>query len=221
MLRHTGRILRCWEGQDMSKLDLKREYKALYSASASIVTVVEVPRLHYLMVDGAGDPNGSAEYVAAIQALFSLSYALKFALKKGPQAFDYAVMPLEGQWWVDDLSSFSYIERSGWRWTAMVLQPDAVTAALIAEQRAAVARKKELPALDRVRFEALTEGTAAQLLHVGSFKDEPPTIERLHAEIAARGLKLVGKHHEIYLTDVSRTAPEKLRTIIRQPVIQA
>ncbi len=205
----------------MSKLDLKREHKNLYTASATTVAVVDVPTLNYLMIDGSGDPNGSVEYAAAIQALFSLSYALKFAIKKGPQAADYVVMPLEGQWWVDDLKSFSYTERSGWRWTAMVLQPEFVTAEHVAAQRIEVARKKDLPALERVRFEALSEGSSAQILHRGPFKDEPATIERLHSEIAARGLRLVGKHHEIYLTDVSRTAPDKLRTIIRQPVARA
>lgn len=205
----------------MSKLDLKREHKNLYTASATTVAVVDVPTLNYLMIDGSGDPNGSVEYAAAIQALFSLSYALKFAIKKAPQAADYVVMPLEGQWWVDDLKSFSYTERSGWRWTAMVLQPEFVTAEHVAAQRIEVARKKDLPALERVRFEALSEGSSAQILHRGPFKDEPATIERLHSEIAARGLRLVGKHHEIYLTDVSRTAPDKLRTIIRQPVARA
>lgn len=205
----------------MAKLDLKRDLKHLYTASAQDVQLVDVPPLHYLMVDGRGDPNGNVDYVAAIQALFSLSYALKFAIKKGPTGLDYAVMPLEGQWWVDDLAAFSYTERSGWRWTAMVLQPASVTADLVAEQTAVVAKKKSLPALPLVRFAELAEGQAAQILHRGPYAEEPPTIERLHAEIAARGLRLVGKHHEIYLTDVSRTAPEKLRTILRQPIAPA
>jgi hypothetical protein len=205
----------------MAKLDLKREHKDLYAASANDVAVVEVPPLSYLMVNGSGDPNSNADYVAAIEALFSLSYALKFAIKKGPVGLDYVVMPLEGQWWVEDLKDFSYTERSGWRWTAMILQPSAVTADLVAEQSAAVAKKKNPAALPLVRFAELVEGPSAQILHLGPFSEEPPTIERLHAEIAARGLRPVGKHHEIYLSDVSRTAPEKLRTILRQPVAPA
>ncbi len=205
----------------MAKLDLKREYHTLYTASAGDVSLVDVPPLRYLMVDGRGDPNGNADYVAAIQALFSLSYALKFAVKKGPIGLDYAVMPLEGQWWVDDLATFSYTERSGWRWTAMVLQPSVVTADLVAEQTSVVAKKKDPPALPLVRFAELNEGRAAQICHRGPYAEEPPTIERLHAEIAARGMRLVGKHHEIYLTDVARTAPDKLRTILRQPVALA
>lgn len=202
----------------MTKLDLKREHKNLYSASAKEVAIVEVPALRYLMVDGQGDPNQNPDFTAAIEALFSLSYTLKFAIKKGPIGLDYAVMPLEGQWWVDDPAAFSYNDRSGWRWTAMVLQPDVVTPELVAEQTAVVAKKKNPVALHLVRFAELHEGPSAQIMHLGPFSEEPPTIERLHAEIAARGYRLVGRHHEIYLSDMSRTAPAKMRTIIRQPV---
>ena len=202
----------------MTKLDLKREHKNLYSASAKEVAIVEVPALRYLMVDGQGDPNRNPDFTAAIEALFSLSYTLKFAIKKGPIGLDYAVMPLEGQWWVDDPAAFSYNDRSGWRWTAMVLQPDVVTPELVAEQTAVVAKKKNPAALHLVRFAELHEGPSAQIMHLGPFSEEPPTIERLHAEIAARGYRLVGKHHEIYLSDMSRTAPARMRTIIRQPV---
>ncbi len=205
----------------MTKLDLKREHKNLYSASASKVDIVEVPTLRYLMVDGQGDPNNNPAFTAAIEALFSLSYTLKFAIKKGPVGLDYVVMPLEGQWWVDDLAAFSYSDRSGWRWTAMVLQPDAVTPELVAEQTTVVAKKKNPAALSLVRFAELTEGSSAQVMHLGPFSEEPPTIERLHAEIAALGYRPVGKHHEIYLSDMNRTAPEKLRTILRQPVALA
>lgn len=205
----------------MTKLDLKREHKNLYSASTSKVDIVEVPTLRYLMVDGQGDPNNNPAFTAAIEALFSLSYTLKFAIKKGPVGLDYVVMPLEGQWWVDDLAAFSYSDRSGWRWTAMVLQPDAVTPELVAEQTAVVAKKKNPAALSLVRFAELMEGSSAQVMHLGPFSEEPPTIERLHAEIAALGYRPVGKHHEIYLSDMNRTAPEKLRTILRQPVALA
>ena len=201
----------------MTKLDLKREHKNLYSASAKEVAIVEVPALRYLMVDGQGDPNRNPDFTAAIEALFSLSYTLKFAIKKGPIGLDYAVMPLEGQWWVDDPAAFSYNDRSGWRWTAMVLQPDVVTPEIVAEQTAVVEKKKNPAALHLVRFAELHEGPSAQIMHLGPFSEEPPTIERLHAEIAARGYRLVGNHHEIYLSDMSRTAPAKRRTIIRQP----
>ncbi len=199
------------------KMDLKKTLKDLYQVSAKEPAVVEVPTLRYLMVDGEGDPNTAPAYAEAIEALFSVSYTAKFMLKKGPQAIDYGVMPLESLWWSDDLSAFRTGAKDRWKWTAMILQPDFVSDDLIGEAIDEVRNKKKLPGVDRLRLESLTEGRCAQILHVGPFAEEGPTIERLHAFITAQSA-LRGKHHEIYLSDLRRTAPAKWKTIIRQPM---
>jgi len=172
------------------------------------------------MVDGHGDPNEAPEYVEAVQALFSVSYTARFALKRAPNGLDYGVMPLEGLWWAQDMSAFTTGDKSSWDWTMMIMQPPQVTSGVFDDASAAAMKKKSLPAIDRLRLEPFDEGRSAQLLHIGPYATEGPTIQRLHAFIADNGGELAGKHHEIYLNDPSRTAPEKLRTIIRQPVRQ-
>jgi hypothetical protein len=179
---------------------------------------VEVPELSFLMVDGQGDPNLSQDYRDAVQALFAVSYAVKFAVKRAPGGIDYRVMPLEGLWWADDMSTFAIGDKASWQWTALIAQPDLVTAELVERAVATAAAKRPLPAAGRVRLERLWEGRAAQLLHRGPFSAEGPTIERLHSFIADQELARRGKHHEIYLTDFTRTAPERLKTVLRQPV---
>jgi len=201
----------------MTKLDLKRELRHLYAPSAKAVTVVEVPRLRFLMIDGQGDPNTTPAYAEAVEALFSVSYAAKFMVKRGPGGIDYAVMPLEGLWWADDPAVFAANDRAQWRWTMMILQPEVAGDALLEAAIAQVRGKKGLPALERLRLEAFAEGRCAQLLHVGPFSEEGPSIARVHHFIAQRG-QLRGRHHEIYLSDVRRAAPAKWRTIIRQPM---
>ncbi|HEC35301.1 MAG TPA: hypothetical protein ENI39_02060 [Anaerolineae bacterium] len=201
----------------MSKVDLKKDLKHLYNPSAKEVSVVDVPPMNFLMIDGAGDPNVSLEYRQAMEALFSLSYALKFRIKKC-NGLDYAVMPLEGLWWTDDPSQFSMNNKGIWKWTAMIMQPEYVTGELLAEALAEVRKKKDLAVLDRVRFESYHEGLSAQIMHIGPYAAEEPTIARLHRFIRENGYELRGKHHEIYLSDPRRTAPEKLRTVLRQPV---
>ena len=199
----------------MQKIDLKKELKHLYQPSAKTVARVDVPALQFLMIDGEGDPNTAHEYAQAVEALFSVSYTLKFMIKKGPQAIDYAVMPLEGLWWADDMSSFTNNERSKWKWTMMIMQPHFVDSAVIQSAIEDVKRKKALPAVDRLRLEIFAEGPCAQVLHVGPFSDEGLTIRRVHEFIGAKGA-LTGKHHEIYLSDVRRADPAKWKTIIRQ-----
>ena len=201
----------------MGKIDLKKQWKNLYQPSAKEVTAVDVPELTYLMVDGRGDPNTSEAFSQAVEALYALSYTLKFSLKKSPQAVDYGVMPLEGLWWADDPRVFHQADKSAWYWTAMILQPDFITHVQYEAAFADVRRKKNPPALDRVRVEKLEEGWSAQILNTGPFSAEGPTIQRVHDFIHAQGRELHGKHHEIYLSDPRRTAPEKLKTIIRQP----
>jgi len=201
----------------MLKLDIKKELKHLYQPSAKEVIQVDVPEYRYLMVDGEGDPDSSPEYARAVEALFSVSYAIKFMIKRGPQAIDYGVMPLEGLWWSDDMSAFVSNERSKWNWTMMIMQPDFIDEATIEAAIAEVRRKKGLAKLDALRMEALSEGMCAQILHVGPFSAEGPTILRVHDFISERSA-LSGKHHEIYLSDIRRADPARWKTIIRQPM---
>jgi len=203
-----------------TKVDFKRELRELYSARRD-ATFVEVPELQFAMVDGHGDPNDAPEYAEAVQALFSVSYTARFALKRAPDGLDYGVMPLEGLWWAKDMSAFTAGDKSSWDWTMMIMQPAQVTRAVFEDARVAASRKKSLPAIDRLRLQPFNEGRSAQLLHVGPYAAEGPTIQRLHTFIADHGCELGGQHHEVYLNDPSRTAPEKLRTIIRQPVRQS
>lgn len=201
----------------MEKLDLKREYKEFYNPSAKTISVVNVPAMNFLMVDGAGDPNVAQAYKEAVEALYAVSYALKFKIKRA-QSVDYVVMPLEGLWWVDDMSKFTVLDKAAWKWTMMILQPEPVTTKLTRQAVDEVAKKKELAALSHVRFEKFTEGRAAQILYFGAYADEGPTIQKIHAHIHSTGHQLHGKHHEIYLGDPRKTAPSKLKTVIRQPM---
>lgn len=200
----------------MRKIDFKRELREFYTATRT-PKIVRVPELSFLMIDGHGDPNTSAEYRDAVSALFSVSYAARFALK-GHDVLDYSVMPLEGLWWTGDMSTFSVDDKSAWDWTAMILQPNEVTADVLVAATAKAAAKVPASALDRLRLESVTEGLAAQVLHLGPYSAEGPTIAALHEFIADQGHSLTGKHHEIYLGDPRRSAPEKLKTIIRQPM---
>jgi hypothetical protein len=202
----------------MEKLDLKKQWKHLYAPKSNAVVTVEVPAHNYLMVDGEGDPNHSPAFQQAVEALYSLSYTLKFLLKKSPQAVDYGVMPLEGLWWADDPQVFHQLDKSAWKWTVMILQPDFIARSQVDAAFDEVRKKKNPAALDRVRMETLEEGKCAQILYVGPFSDEGPTIQRIHDFIRDAGKQLRSKHHEIYMNDPRRTAPEKLKTILRQPM---
>ena len=201
----------------MKKVDLKKELKHLYRASAKNVAEIDVPALRFLMIDGIGDPNDSEAYGQAVEALFSVSYAAKFTLKKGPQQIDYAVMPLEGLWWADDMSVFQTDDRAKWQWTMMIMQPHFLSDASIESTIVEVRRKKKLPGLDKLRLEEFDEGHCAQILHVGPFSEEGATIERLHEFIDDKSGR-IGKHHEIYLSDIRRADPSNWKTILRQPM---
>lgn len=182
--------------------------------------LVQVPALRFLCLDGHGDPNTSQAYAAAVQALYSVSYAAKFAVKKagGPE---FKVSPLEGLWWAADMSTFLTGDKSEWDWTMMIRQPDAVTGDLVTRLADEVAANKSMPVAKELRLISFEEGAAAQVLHVGPYDTEGPTIARLHEFIQAQGFTLDGRHHEIYLGDPRRSAPERLRTIIRQPYAAA
>jgi len=202
----------------VTKVDLKKDLKHLYGPSTREVSVVDVPLMNYLMIDGEGDPNISRGYADAIEALYSVSYAIKFKIKKSEGSIDYAVMPLEGLWWTEDMRNFSVEEKDAWKWTAMIMHPEEyVPEELVAPTKNEVEKRKGLPAISRMRFDVFREGLSAQIMHFGPFSEEGPAIERIHRCIEERGGELRGKHHEIYLSDLRRTKPERLKTVIRQP----
>jgi hypothetical protein len=200
----------------MIKLDFKKEYKHLYLPSKKEFTVVNVPPMKYLMIDGHGNPNNDPVYAETLQTLYSLAYTLKFALK--PQGIEYSVAPLEGLWWMPDMSEFSVANKDRWDWTMMIMQPDQVTSELFTQACADVTRKKDLPLVSKARLETYAESLSVQILYFGAYADEGPTIARMHAFIRDNGYETNGKHHEVYIGDPRRTAPEKLRTVIRQPI---
>jgi hypothetical protein len=202
----------------VKKRDLKKELGGLYRPPSDEVVEVDVPELRFLMIDGRGDPNTSQGYAQAVEALFALSYALKFAVKKGPLAIDYTVMPLEGLWWAEDMSSFTTGDRSEWEWTMMIGQPDVVDEELFEKAAQEVRDKKDLAALPLARLESFDEGLSAQVMHLGPFAEEGPTIERVHDFIEETGRQRHGKHHEVYLSDIRRAAPANWKTVIRQPM---
>ncbi|NLE76673.1 MAG: hypothetical protein GX605_07970 [Chloroflexi bacterium] len=203
----------------MQKVDLKKELKHLYSPSAHEVNVVQVPTMNALMVDGEGDPNSSVPFGQATEALMGMSYTLKF-MSKQQEERDYTVLPLEGLWWADDMAVFRWGSKADWRWTLLVLQPDWITPAMFDQARQELSRKKKPPALPKLRFQPFEEGLAAQILHMGPYATEGPTIDRLHHFIQENGYQFRGAHHEIYLGDPRRTPPERLRTVLRQPIAQ-
>lgn len=198
----------------MDKIDLKKELKGLYSASSRKAEILEVPAMNFLMVDGEGDPNTSEVYQKAIESLYAVSYGLKLAQKK--QGRDYSVMPLEGLWWSEDMSSFISGDRASWRWTAMIMQPDFITPDMARQAVDDASEKKGLAVVPR--FEAYHEGLSAQIMHIGPYSAEGPTVMMLHDFIKESGYERNGKHHEIYLSDPRRAKPEKMKTILRQPV---
>lgn len=194
------------------KLDLKRKHKNLYAPPSKEPTIVDVPEFTFLMLDGKGEP-GSPAFVSALQALYTASYKAKFACKKAGK--DYLVPPLEGLWWADDMTAFLRGNRKKWQWTLMIRQPEVVPDRVLKDAVAA-ARDKVGAAAEDLRVEAFREGLSAQITHVGPFSAEGPTINALHEHIAKQGGKLRGKHHEIYVKDFRRTAPERLKTVLRQ-----
>jgi len=202
----------------MEKINYKKQLQHLYKPSAKNVEVVEVPQMNFLMVDGEGDPNHSKAFSDAVEALFPIAYMLKFMVKKGETAVDYSVLPLEALWWADDMSAFRTGNKDAWKWTLMIMQPEFISAAMVEKALENVKKKKRPVALPLVRFEPFKEGKAAQIIHIGPFSEEGPTIEKVHNFIEKSGRRRVGKHHEIYLSDIRRAAPEKWKTIVRQPL---
>lgn len=203
----------------MTKVDFKKELGS-YHAKHNEFRIVDVPKLQYLMIDGHGDPNTSQEFKDAILALYPIAYKLKFASKL-ELGKDYTVMPLEGLWWADDMSAFTTArDKSQWDFTLIIMQPEWITRDMFKKAVAKVAEKNPSKWLGEVRLETLHEGPSVQVLHIGSFDNEAAVLSEMHHEfIPVNNLELTGKHHEIYLSDFRKVAPEKLRTILRQPVI--
>ena len=199
----------------MNKLDLRKELKKFYTAKRK-PELIDVPEGRFLTILGEGDPKGP-EYQEAMQALYGLSYTLKFSQKA--EGRDYNVMHLEGLWWVDggvfDLNDPA--PREQWRWKSMIRQPDFITSEMMEEARPKV-REKSGPKADEVKLESFHEGLCAQVMHMGPYSEEGPTVQLLHGFIEENGYRPRGDHHEIYLGDPRRTKPENLKTILRQPV---
>ncbi|AID31884.1 hypothetical protein ACVILI_005705 [Mesorhizobium sp. USDA 4775] len=201
----------------MEKIDFKKIMKAFWQPPAGVFSLVDVPKLQFAMIDGKGDPNTSEEYRHAIEWLYSVSYPLKFMSKK-ELGKDYGVAPLEGLWWAEDMSSFLTGDKDLWSWTMMIMQPDWIPAEMF-EAALEKARAKLGQPPESLRLQSFHEGLAVQIMHIGPYSAEGPTILRLHEEfLPANGLVENGKHHEIYLGDPRKAAPEKLKTVIRQPV---
>ena len=202
----------------MEKRDYKKELTELYKPKTGVIVEVDVPEMNFLMADGEGDPNNSKSFSEVTEALYAVSYALKFMVKKGDLQIDYGVMPLEGLWWSDDMATFSVDDKSDWKWTLMIMQPELIDPEMAAAAIDQVRTKKNPVALSLLRFESFKEGPAAQTMHIGPFSEEGPVIAEIHAHIEERGKKRRGRHHEIYLSDIRRAAPEKWKTVIRQPM---
>lgn len=200
------------------KIDFKKSLDS-YQAKRGVFRALEVPELQYLMIDGHGDPNSSAEYQAALEALYPVAFKLKFASKK-ELGRDYVVPPLEGLWWAADMASFTEArDKSQWEWTMMIMVPEWIGEGMVADTIALVGEQNAPARLAEVRLERLAEGECVQTLHVGSYDDEGPVLQRLHEEfIPENGMQMRGRHHEIYLSDARRVVPERLRTVLRQPV---
>lgn len=205
----------------MTKTDFKKDLDS-YRAPRGSFRLVDVPELRYLAVDGHGDPNTSPSFSQAIETLYPVAYKLKFASKRELDR-DYVVPPLEGQWWADDPAAFTVArDRSRWDWTLLLMVPDWLDADRVDAAVAQVGAKEPPPRLDDLELRTLSEGRCVQTLHVGSFDDEGEVLARMHEQfIPDNGLRMTGVHHEIYLSDFRRVAPDKQRTILRQPVTTA
>jgi hypothetical protein len=201
----------------VDKLDLVRTHKSLYTPSDREFHIVEVPAFSFVMIDGKGDPNTSPMYQEALTALYGLVYTIKFAKKK-ETGQDFKVMPLEGLWWVENLAELDFKNKGNWFWTMMIVQPSFITYADFESAQQAVLKKGGSELATTARFEIYDEGTSVQVLYLGAYANELPTVEKMHAFARQQGYELHKKHHEIYMSDPRRTDPEKLKTIIRQPV---
>jgi hypothetical protein len=211
----------------MEKLDLKKELKAYYQPSAKKPEIIQIPRFQFTMLDGAiepgMEPGNSLAFQEAVEALYGISYTLKFMLKQRTEnPIDYPVMALEGLWWVED-DDFDIRRKDNWKWTVMILQPDVITPSVFQEGLEKLRKKRgDQPVFTRLRLEDFEEGLCIQLMHIGPYATEPTSVDLMHAFAMSQGylprLGDSGKHHEIYLSDPRRAAPEKMKTVLRHPI---
>ncbi|MBY0428294.1 MAG: GyrI-like domain-containing protein [Alphaproteobacteria bacterium] len=202
----------------MTKIDFRKELKSFYAPPRAQFTLIKIPALRYLMLDGKGNPNTSASYVNALQALYGTAYTLKF-FSKNELKKDYIVPPLEGLWWAKDMSAFKERKKDLWHWTMMLMVPEWIKPRQIDDAIDTLRQKKNPTSLDKLRHTTLTEGLSVQILHIGSYDDETPILAKLHNDFMPENkLTFNGKHHEIYLSDPRKTPDHKLKTILRQPV---
>jgi hypothetical protein len=199
------------------KIDFKKVLQQFYKPKIKGLHVVEVPDQQFLMIDGVGDPNKSHDYQLSIEALYAMSYGVKFTLKR--EGYDYIIPPLEGLWWMEDMNEFSLATKERWQWTMMVMQPEWVSTECVEKVRWVAIKKKPNALFEKIRFSNYKEGLSVQILYTGPYVDEAPTIAEMHSYIHANGYRIYGKHHEIYLSDVRKSSPENLQTILRQPII--
>ena len=197
------------------KIDLKKEFKQLYNPSSKEPVIINVPEFQFLMIEGQGSTD-TESFQDAVKALFGVSYKTKFKIKK-EKNIDYAVMPLEGLWWADDMNDFINFNKSNWRWILMIMQPEFITSDIIMSTIDIIEKKEPNNDLNKLKLAKFTEGNSAQIMHIGPYSTEGPNIQRLHQKIAEIGGQLSGKHHEIYLSDPRRISPDKMKTVLRQP----
>jgi hypothetical protein len=202
----------------MKKIDFKKEWKEFYNPSYKFPSLITIPKRNYIMVDGNGNPNTSGRFQECVEALFSVSYNLKFMVKKGGLGIDYGVMPLEGLWWCDDMKDFSVDNKDIWKWTMMIVQPDIITKPMVEEAIQIVKKKKDIKIIDELSFNHFSEGESVQMMHIGPFSTEKVTLDKMEVLVQSENLIKFGKHHEIYLNDFRKISPEKMKTILRQPV---
>lgn len=201
----------------MAPYDVKRERKEFYAPKNTAWAIVDVPELQFIAIDGTGNPNTAPVYASTVEALYAVAYTLKFASKRTAGG-DFVVAPLEGLWWADRPEAFTSGAKDTWNWTMLINMPPWITKEMIEDAKQTALSKKKLPTISQLRHFTLHEGSSAQVLHIGSYDDEAPVLYELHhTYLAANGLRPSGLHHEIYLSDPRKTAPEKLKTILRQP----
>lgn len=206
----------------MEKLDLRKQFKTLFSPSAKQVEVVDVPSLQFAMINGLipehESPGTSADFEDAMQALYGISYTLKFMSRLSKDnPIDYTVMALEALWWVEH-NDFEFSKKQEWLFKAMIMQPDHISPAMFSEALDKLNKKKPSPAVSKLKLDKFAEGRCIQVMHLGPYSAEPATIDRMKAFMKENHLVRNGHHHEIYLGDPRKSAPEKLKTILRQPV---
>jgi len=199
----------------MAKIDLKKEMKQLYTAGKE-PAIVTVPEMTFIAYDGQGDPNTSKEFQDSMGVIFGLAYTIKFMCKEIDK--DFVVMPLEGLWWTDDMSDFSVANKEKWKWTVMIALQNYIDIEIFNEAKKKLFAKKKLSNIGKARLEKYEDGLSAQILHSGPYAEETPTIEKLHSFIKEQGYRMHKKHREIYFNSPQKVAPEKLKTIIRQPI---